>query len=164
VHRAAETLGSRIATRFAADHPERVRTLILNAPIAYSSPTGDQARQRGIDFADEPEARRRALELHHGSDWPEVNAFYLNLHARPEFHEYYVLRQAIGRVGAPVLLLRGDVDDPVHPVRHAVELHELLPSSWLAILPNTEFNALRGRPDEAWALIRRFIAEQEPTA
>src|SRR4051812_14161315 len=43
VHLAAETLGSRIATRFAADFPDRVRTLILNAPIAYSSPSGDQA-------------------------------------------------------------------------------------------------------------------------
>src|SRR5436190_1787833 len=138
VHLAAETLGSRIATRFAADHPDRVRTLILNAPIAYSTPTGDQARQRGIDFADEPAARRQALQQHHGTDWPDVNAFYLNLHARPEFHQFYDLRQAIGRVTAPVLIVRGDVDDPVHPIRHAAELHEVLPSSWLAILPHTE--------------------------
>jgi hypothetical protein len=47
---------------------------------------------------------------------------------------------------------------------HSAELHQLFPHSWLAIFPNTEFNALRGRPQEAWELIRRFVAEQGASA
>lgn len=158
-HLAAETLGTRIATRFAAEHPERVRTLVLNAAIAYSSPGGDEQRRQSSDPASLPEERRRSLEYHHGPDWPEVNAFYLELHARPEFHEYYDLRKVARRVAAPTLLIRGDIDEPVHPVMHSVRLHQLLPRSWLAIYPDTPFNALKGRPEEAWQLIRTFIGE-----
>ena len=153
-HLAAETLGTRIVTRFAAKYPERVQTLILNGTIAYSSPGGDA--QRAAALSDQ---RKRDLEYHHGADWENVNAFYLGLHARPEFHEYFDLRKVAPEVQAPVLLLRGDTDDPVHPIAHSVELHGLFPHSWLAIFPNTEFNALRGRPEEAWRLIREFVDE-----
>jgi pimeloyl-ACP methyl ester carboxylesterase len=159
VHLAAETFGSRIATRFAADHPDRVSTLILNGVIAYSAATGDEERRRNTDVANIPEDRRRSLEEHHGSDWADVNAFYLNVHGQPDFHAYFDLRQAAPRVTAPTLLLRGDIDDPIHPVRHSVELHELIKNSWLAVYPNTEFNALRARPQETWDLIRRFVLE-----
>jgi pimeloyl-ACP methyl ester carboxylesterase len=152
VHLMAETLGTRIATRFAADHPDRVATLVLNGTIAYSSAGGDAQRAAALS-----EQRRRDLELHHGPDWERVNAFYLNLHARPEFHDFYDLRKAAPRVTAPVLIMRGDIDDPVHPVIHSAELHALFPKSWLAIYPNTEFNAMRARPAEAWALINEFI-------
>jgi pimeloyl-ACP methyl ester carboxylesterase len=48
VHLAAETLGTRIAVRFAADYPQYVKSLILNAPIAYSSPVGDGQRSRAL--------------------------------------------------------------------------------------------------------------------
>ena len=154
VHVAAETLGSRIATRFAAEYPNRVSTLILNGTIAYSAPGGEAQRSSTLS-----EERRRDMESHHGPDWETVNAFYLKLHSRPEFHEYYDLRKVAARVTAPVLLMRGDIDDPVHPVMHTAELHALFPRSWLAIFPNTEFNALRGRPTEAWALIREFIGQ-----
>jgi pimeloyl-ACP methyl ester carboxylesterase len=155
VNLAAETFGTRIATRFAAEHPNRVATLILNAVIAHSSPAGDDQRR-----ADLPEERRRALEHHHGPDWRQVNDFYLAMHARAEFHSYYDLRTIAPSVSAPTLLLRGDIDEPVHPVAHSVELHALIPGSWLAIYPNTAFNALRNRPKEAWELIRTFVAER----
>jgi pimeloyl-ACP methyl ester carboxylesterase len=155
VHLAAETLGTRIVTRFAADHPDRVSTLILNGSIAYSAASGDAARTSALS-----DQRKRDLELHHGADWEAVNTFYLNLHARPEFHEFYDLRAAAERVKAPVLLIRGDAkNDPVHPVEHSVELHNRFERSWLAIFPNTEFNAIRGRPEQAWQLIREFIDE-----
>jgi len=160
VHLAAETLGTRIAVRLAADYPQHVKSLILNAPIAYSSPGGDGQRSRDSAPTELPEERRKSLEYHQGQDWPEVNAFYLAMHARPDFHEYFDLRKVAGRVAVPTLIVRGDTDDPVHPVLHAVELHALIAGSWLAIFPNTGFNALLGRPSEAWELVRRFVAEQ----
>jgi pimeloyl-ACP methyl ester carboxylesterase len=160
VHLAAETLGTRIAVRFAADYPQYVKSLILNAPIAHSSPAGDEQRSRGSTPTELPEARRQSLEHHQGPDWQKVNAFYLAMHARPDFHEYFDLRTVAARVAVPTLIVRGDIDDPVHPVLHAVELHALIAGSWLAIFPNTGFNALLARPTESWDLIRRFVAEQ----
>jgi pimeloyl-ACP methyl ester carboxylesterase len=159
VHLVAETLGTRIAVRFAADYPQYVRSLVLDAPIAYSAPQGDEQRRRNSGADELPEERRKSLEFHQGPDWRTVNAFYLALHARPEFHTYFDLRQAAPRVKAPTLIVRGDIDDPVHPVSHSVELHALITGSWLAIYPHTGFNALLGRPEESWDLIRRFTEE-----
>jgi pimeloyl-ACP methyl ester carboxylesterase len=144
--------------RFAAEYPDRVATLILNGTIAYSDPAGDAERRRTADAASLPQDRKDAMRRHHGEDWPAVNAVYQALHAREEFQRYYDLRRIARRVRTPTLFLRGDIDEPVHPVRHSVVLHERIPGSWLAIYPNTPFNAMRARPQEAWSLIRTFIA------
>jgi pimeloyl-ACP methyl ester carboxylesterase len=161
IHLMAETLGTRVITRFALEHPERVRTLILNGPIAYSSPDADRQRVQQADPASiTPKALAR-LERFHGKDALEVNSMYVNLHAQPEFQEYYDLRKVAPSVHAPVLIMRGDRDEDVHPVAHSAELHKLFPKSWLAIFPNTSFNALRAHPQEAWQLIREFLAANE---
>jgi len=153
VNLAAETLGTRIVTRFAAEYPDRVNTLILNGAIAFSSAGGDAQRASALS-----DQRKQDLEFHHGADWEAVNAFYINLHSRPEFHEYYDLRQAAERVKTPTLVMRGDAkNDPVHGVEHSLAVYERLENAWLAIFPNTEFNAIRGRPVEAWKLIREFV-------
>lgn len=158
VHLASETLGSRVATRFAADHPDRVKTLILNGAIAYSSPEGDTSRRGSADPAKMPEARRELMKKLHGDDWEAVNQFYQDLHEREDFKSYYDLREVSPRVQAPTLVMRGDIDEPIHPVEHSVAVHQRVPDSWLAIYPNTEFNAMRAHPAETWALIREFIA------
>lgn len=161
-HLSGETFGTRIVTRFAADHPDRVTTLILNSVIAYSSPEGDTARRESADVGNIPPDRAQSLRFHHGENWEAVNTFYLHMHAKPAFHEYFDLRKVAGRIQAPTLIIRGDVDDRPHPVSHSVALHALIPNSWLAIYPNTEFNAFRAHPKEVWDLIRSFT--KNPTA
>jgi pimeloyl-ACP methyl ester carboxylesterase len=158
VHLASETLGSRVATRFAAEHPERVKSLILNAAIAYSSPEGDRARHASADPANMAASRRELMQKLQGDDWEAVNRFYQDLHEREDFKSYYDLREVAPRVQVPTLIMRGDIDDPVHPVEHSTVVHQLVPTSWLAIFPNTEFNVLRAHPTESWTLIREFIA------
>ncbi|MFN0070566.1 MAG: alpha/beta fold hydrolase [Chloroflexota bacterium] len=157
IHLASETLGSRVATRFAADYPERVKTLILNGAIAYSSPEGDKARHASADPANLPAPRRELMQKLHGDDWEAVNLFYQALHEREDFKSYYDLREIAPRVQAPTLVMRGDIDEPVHPLGHSVAVHQRLANSWLAIYPNSEFNAMRAHPTETWALIREFI-------
>ena len=164
VHLCAETLGTRVATRFAAEHPDRVTTLILNGTIAYSYAGGDADRLRNSDLANMPQDRKESLQYHHGDDWPSVNTFYLAMHGRDDFHSYYDLRQVAERVKAPTLLLRWDIDDQLHPVAHSVELHQRIPTSWLAIYPNTPFNAMRSKPQEVWSLIRTFVQENASRA
>ena len=158
VHLSAETLGCRVVARFAADHPERVKTLTLNAPIAYSSDASDAVRQRSANPDQMPQDRRDLMRDLHGDDWEAVNAFYQAMHDRADFKEYYDLREVAPRIQAPTLVMRGDIDEPVHPVEHATTLHERLPKSWLAIYPNTGFSALKNRPRETWALIRELAA------
>ena len=160
VHLVSETLGTRIATRFAYEHPERVLSLVLNGVIAYSYAGGDDERRGQTEGM--PADRLEQLTHYHGADALAVNDFYLDLHADPAFHEYYDLRKIAGEVRAPTLLLRGDVDDQRHPVQHSVDLHALLPDSRLAIFAGTPFNAMRHRPAESWALIRELTASASP--
>lgn len=162
VHLAGGNMGSPIAARFAAEHPERVLTLILYAAIAYSYPAADAFRRRSADVGNVPPDRAEEMREHHGDDWPAVNAFYLELQARPDFHEYYDLRKVAKAIQAPTLLLAGDIHDDIHPLSHSVELHQLIPTSWLAIYPNTS-NVLRARPQETWKTIREFIAAFDST-
>lgn len=147
VHFAAETLGTRIAVRFAVEYPDRVKSLILNGTIAYSYPEGDAERRA------QPQDRIESMKQYHGEDAAEINEFYLDLHADPAFHEYYDLRTFAKQVTAPTLILRGDVDDDRHPISHSTEVHALIEDSWLQIFANTGFNALVNRPKESWALV-----------
>jgi pimeloyl-ACP methyl ester carboxylesterase len=155
VHLLAETLGTRVLTRFASDHPERVLTLTLNGAIAYSYPEGDAER------LDQPRTRIDSMKQHHGEDAAAVNAFYLKLHSDAAFHDYYDLRKVADKVQAPTLLMRGDVDDDRHPIAHSTVLHSLIPNSRLQIFANTPFNGMTNRVDEAWALVRQHVADAD---
>jgi pimeloyl-ACP methyl ester carboxylesterase len=151
IHVVAETLGTRVAVRFAVAYPQRVKSLVLNGAIAYSYPEGDSER------SNQPQDRIDSMKQHHGEDAVAVNDFYLDLHSKPEFHEYYDLRKIAAQVQAPTLLMRGDVDDDRHPIAHSTELHSLIPNSLLQIYAGTKFNGMTNRPEEAWALIRSFV-------
>jgi pimeloyl-ACP methyl ester carboxylesterase len=151
IHVAAETLGTRVAVRFAVAYPERTKSLVLNGSIAYSYPEGDSER------SNQPQDRIDSMKKHHGEDAAAINNFYLDLHSKPEFHEYYDLRKIASQVQAPTLLMRGDVDDDRHPIAHSTELHALIPNSQLQIYAGTKFNAMTNRVEESWALTRAFI-------
>ncbi len=158
VHLASETLGTRIVTRFAYENPSRAKSLVLNGPIAYSDPEGDEDRVRQADPANiTPEALAR-LERYHGSGALDVNRFYIDMHGKPEFHDYYDLRKIASAVQVPTLILRGDIDEDRHPVAHANELHKLFPNSWLQVFANTTFNGMVQHPQRSWELIRELVA------
>jgi pimeloyl-ACP methyl ester carboxylesterase len=151
IHLSAETLGTRVVTRFAVEHPERAKSLILNGAIAYSYAEGDSER------SNQPQVRIDSMKQFHGENAAAINEFYLDLHSKPEFHEYYDLRKIASQVKAPTLLLRGDVDDDRHPIAHSTELHSLIPNSRLQIFADTGFNGMTNRPEESWALIRQLV-------
>ena len=153
IHLAAETLGTRVVTRFAVENPSRAKSLVLNGVIAYSYPEGDDERRN------QPPERIESMKQYHGDDAAAVNEFYLDLHAKPAFHDYYDLRKIASRVTVPTLLLRGDIDDDRHPIAHSTELHALIPDSRLQIFANTKFNGMTNRPAESWALIRELIED-----
>jgi pimeloyl-ACP methyl ester carboxylesterase len=155
----AETLGTRVAVRFAAEYPDRVKALVLNAVIAGSAPGGDEWRRKRFDPSSINEETKKGVQHYQGDNWAEAIEFYLRLHERNDFKTYYDLPALAGKVKAPTLIMRGDIDEPVHSIAHAQVMHKGIANSWLAILPNTSFNVLTQKPKEAWALINRFIGE-----
>lgn len=153
----AQTLGSRIAVRLAVDYPAKVRALVLNGLIARSDPAGDVRRRQLLAPASATAERIALMRKYQGDTWAAAAEFYVKMHEKEEFRRYFDLPAIAGRVHAPTLITRGDVDDVGHPIDHSTALHHGIAHSWLAIYPNTPFNAMTAHPEEFWSLVRRFL-------
>jgi len=157
VHLYGVSLGSRIAMRMAIDQPRRVRTLTVDSAIIANDPAGNTALN--TTFRGElPKERVEQYRQWHGEDWQTVVANYTSIRNVPELQERYNLRNEVARITCPMLIVRGDIDDAVHPLAHTVEIHAKVPHSWMWIAPNQALSPVRERPDEFLQLFHRFIA------
>ena len=155
----AETLGSRIGARLAVDHPAKVSALILNGLIARSNPDGDAwRRQMFMPGTAKPESVER-MRIYQGDSWAEAAEFYVNMHEKESFRDYFDIPSIAGNVQAPTLIVRGDIDDAVHPIEHSTAVHAGVANSRLAIYPNTGFNVMTSHPEDFWRLVGDFLKE-----
>ena len=155
-HFMAETLGSRVALRFAVDYPDRVKTLVLDAAIAVSEPAGDEWRRNFLSNL--PPERQEGMQALHGDDWQSVIKLFIDVHERDHFKRYFDGYELAKRVKAPTLITHGDTNSsPVYPLEHSERLHEIIEDSWLAVYPNTGGDVRVPQPNEFWALVRSFI-------
>ena len=155
----AETLGSRIGARLAVDHPGKVSALVLNGLIARSNPEGDAwRRQMFMPGTAKPENIER-MRMFQGDTWAEAAEFYVNMHEKKAFRDYFDIPSIAGEIKAPTLITRGDIDDAAHPIEHSTAVHAGVADSWLSISPDTGFNVMTSHPEEFWALVGRFLSE-----
>lgn len=153
------SLGARVVLRAAIDHPQLVRSLILDAPIVANDPEGNAALNANLgSFDNLPEDQQAARRATHGDDWRDVMRNYMNIRNNPDVQEYLNLRELAKQVTTPTLIMRGDVWEPVHPLPHAIELHQSIRGSWLWIRPNTGSAVLNSQPEESYWHIGAFIA------
>ncbi len=154
---AGTSLGARIAARFALEHPDRVAGLILDAPMVYASPEGEAAVNR-IFGPSRDASMAELLQSWHGPDWESVATTYLQLREDPGLQQSLDLRDDLPRIAAPLLITRGDVEDPIHPISHAVEFHVATSGrSTLWIAPDTGFSVARFRSKEWARVVDDFI-------
>ena len=102
---------------------------------------------------EQQEARRQT----HGEDWRDVMQNYMNIRNDPSVQEYLNLRESSKSVTCPTLIMRGDVWEPVHPLPHAVELHQNIRGSWLWLRPNTGSAVIMAAAEEAYWQIGNFV-------
>jgi pimeloyl-ACP methyl ester carboxylesterase len=135
-HLAGVSLGSRIAARVALDHPERVLTLTVDAPITHVDTAGDAALTAQFE---NPDASPRAdsWARMHGEDWRDVIRFYGRARADQALQSHLTLRPHLAEIKAPTLITRGDHDDAVHPLVQALEWHAGAVDSWLWLAPGS---------------------------
>ena len=161
-HIVAQTVGTRVALRFAADYPDRVKSLVLDATIAVNDPVGDAWRHHALDTANMAPEFIAKIQATHGDDWRAVLDWFIPLHEQDEFKRYYDGYELAKRIKAPTLLIHGDLTKPfpVYPLEQSVEMHRLIPGSWLAIYPNTPGEVMSHKLQEVWDLIRTFVKEK----
>jgi pimeloyl-ACP methyl ester carboxylesterase len=165
-HLLGSALGARIAVRAAIDHPDRVLSLVADAPYFELSPEGVAdgvtlfgSLAKGIPAGGLPPAFIDRLKEFHGADWQEVMANYPVLRMTPGLQEYYNLRDDIEKITCPVMIMRGDIDDAPHPLMHAVEMHLRLPeTSRLWVAPNALASAILSHPDEWTRHVLDFLS------
>ena len=140
------SLGARIAGRLVLDHPERFENLTVDAPlVAVAEGANARLNTRFSNLGYPDPTDRRRWRLFHGPDWRDAVSFYFRARNDPALQQHLTLRPHLSSITLPTLITRGDIDDAVHPLSHAIEWHAARPSSWLWIAPGTAFSAAQNQ-------------------
>lgn len=153
-HLCGTSLGARIVLRLGVLVPDRVASIAADAPIVADSAKGSAALERTFG-ADMPAPLAAAIEHWNGDDWRTVVANYLTIRSDPRLQRHLDLSADLDRVTCPVLVTRGDVDDPIHSLADALHVHAGVRDSRLWICPETAFSAARFAAD---AFLEHYLA------
>ena len=172
------SMGGRIAWRFAAERPARVRKLVLMAPdgfasagFTYDRPAGVPLLMRALPYtlpmpllrggvapayADAASLTESALERYRDMMIaPGVRAAILD---RMATHVLVPPEPFLRRIAAPVLLLWGESDRMV-PAAHAADYARELPDSRTVVLPGLGHVPMEEDPARALAPVTAFLGE-----
>jgi pimeloyl-ACP methyl ester carboxylesterase len=175
---AGNSIGGRLAWRFAAAHPDRVSRLILIAPDGYASP--------GFDYGIAPRVpamlHLMRLFLPKWALRPNIAAAYADPDrlSEPVMERYHALLLAPGNrkamlmrmrqtvlvepgpllreIKVPVLLLWGEKDAMI-PVANAQDYLAELPDARLVVLPGLGHVPQEEAPAESLAPVLDFLAD-----
>lgn len=160
VHLCGTSLGGRVASRVAADFPDRVDTLLIDMPI--TGVTDEQEARISamfLDYVDSPLAA--GWQRWHGEQWHEAMDFFIPTRARADLRSYFSPGSYLDRVEAPTLICRSDAENLAHPLAQALEWHQRAQNSQLWIEPGVANPALTMSCAEQVATrYARFVAEQ----
>lgn len=158
------SLGSRIAGRMALEQPDRVRSLIVDAPIIGLSSHGNASLNNTFSAVDEHSEQAREWRMLHGDDWRTAVEFYAHTRGAPGFQEYYTLRPHLPELNVPTLVCRGDLDDAVHPVDDVFVWHKQAPNTQLWIVPGlSQSSAIQERCPQFVEAVNTFLAQPTPS-
>lgn len=153
------SLGARIAGRLAIDHPVRIETLAVDAPlVAVAQSASSQLNTRFANLDDPSPRDRIRWQSFHGDDWRDAVSFYFRTRNDPALQEHLTLRPHLEALTLPTLITRGDLDDKIHPLAHAIEWHAACPTtSELWIAPGTSYSVAQNRADEFAEVFTGFV-------
>ncbi len=151
------SLGSRIAGRMALEKKERVRSLIVDAPIIGISSHGNSSLNNVFTVVDENSKQAQEWLAMHGPDWRDAVAFYAKARATPGLQDYLTVRNELSSIEVPTLICRGDHDDNVHPLEDSFIWHKHTLRSELFVEPGlTQSSVILERPDDFLKAFRAF--------
>jgi pimeloyl-ACP methyl ester carboxylesterase len=152
------SLGGMVGVELALRHPQLVGRLV----VASVDVRPDHAE---FERPDDPDVARR---MPTASDFQAMRDAYAAVAPDPEHFPVIADKtsgmvaafggwtdEELRRIAAPTLVLVGDTD--FVPLRHAVEMFELIPHAQLAVLPDTTHVGVTRRPKQVLALIRPFL-------
>lgn len=166
------SMGGRVAQWVAADHPDRVRRLVLGctSPGGPHAVERDASVRRALAQADPQASRRALIDLMYSPAWVADHPGPYRVlgdpgmppHAR---HGHLVASNghdawdALPRITAPTLLLHGD-EDRLTPPDNLPLLAARIPRTASHVFPGARHAYFEERRAEAGALVRAFLDDQ----
>jgi len=147
--------GGQIAIQIALSHPEVVRKLVIESAM-FSRDGADPAFWQGFDHAsleEMPAELREAYQRVAPRPGDLSTMFWKSVNQMKAFQGW--TEEQMRSIHAPALVLLGDRD--VVRAEHGVAMYRLLPSSQLAILPNTDHRGICYPPAWLPTLISTFL-------
>ncbi|MFM2148331.1 MAG: hypothetical protein RLZZ187_637 [Pseudomonadota bacterium] len=173
------SMGGRIAWRFAAERPERVRRLVLMAPdgfasagFTYDKPAGVPLMMRALPYTLPTPLLRGGIAPAYADPralTPEALERYRDMMLAPGVRRAILDRMAthvlvppepiLARIAAPVLLLWGEADRMV-PAPHAADYARVLRESRTVVLPGLGHVPMEEDPARSLAPVLEFLSAE----
>jgi 3-oxoadipate enol-lactonase len=161
-HLIGSSLGAQTALRLAREEPHLVRTLTVIGPPHLTEPTTQRYMKRVEETFPTNERRLELEHCNQGSGHTRsvlLRNFALDREERPE--DQIKALELAGGIICPTLVVGGD-DDPVFPIRRALELSERIPDSELFILPRGGHFPHRTMPAVFNEVVLDFLRRRSP--
>lgn len=119
----------------ATQQPERIKAMLaISAPPYF--PEEARLIQRNFSFEALPDAEQTAMRQRSKGGQNQIDWLMEQTHAMAETtDDVRFTPDLLGKITARTLIVFGDAD-PLYPVQLAHQLHEVIPRSWLWIVPN----------------------------
>ena len=173
------SMGGRIAWRFAAERPDRVRRLVLMAPdgfasrgFTYDKPAGVPLLMRALPYTLPTPLLRGGIAPAYADPralTPEALERYRDMMLAPGVRRAILDRMAtqvlvppepiLARIAAPVLLLWGEADRMV-PAQHAADYARELSVSRTVVLPGLGHVPMEEDPARSLAPVLEFLSAE----
>ena len=167
VHLVGETVGGTISMQFAADFPERVRSLtVCSSPFRFTDPyyldSARKAEQDGVLVWARESMKRRLDPSKVGPEFVEWYASEMgktSLRVVVETHDALVgndLSDVLRRIKAPTLLLSAE-SRPGYTRGYVQEMEQLIPGAKLVVFPGTFGFVHHSEPEKCAETFLAFV-------
>ena len=153
--------GATVALLAAAIHPQRVASVVAEAPhVAVETPRCPDAVRAFVRQFDATPALQAAIARDHGDRAADVVNRWAARWLDPDFWRWNAAGE-LDRIQCPVLVVHG-ADDPFFSVKHSEMICRRISDAQLTVVPGAGHVPHQEMPQEFLAAVLPFLSQRQP--